>query len=107
MGKRRDRERGRRIRDLRLGMSLSQEEFAGKFDVTRGAVIGWEKGAEPSLDHYAELQRLGLEVPRADAFGSARQLTLPFEQTFVVELRIGPHRAGSVDVRVQLKELAN
>jgi hypothetical protein len=90
-------------------MELSETAFAARFGLTRGAVVGWEKGAEPSLDQYHELRRLGLEeqAPRADAFGSAQQLSLPFDQTFIVELRIGPQRAGSVNVRVHLRELAN
>jgi transcriptional regulator with XRE-family HTH domain len=107
MARQKDQERGRRIKDLRIGMRLSQEEFASRFAVTRGAVVGWEKGAEPSIGEYEALRRLGLEVPGADIFDNARQLALPFDQTFIVELRIGPQRAGSVDVRMQLKERAN
>jgi transcriptional regulator with XRE-family HTH domain len=102
-----ERERGRRIRSLREGMGLSYEAFAARFDVSKGAIVGWEKGASPDINRYKELVSLGLEDPAVETLGSARQLRLPFQQAFLVELRIGPQRAGFLDVRVELKEVAN
>jgi transcriptional regulator with XRE-family HTH domain len=103
----RDRERGQRIKNLRLGMKLSQTAFGSRFNVTRGAIVGWESGAEPDREHYEVLRSMGLASTDEETLQGAQQLSLPFDRLFVIELRIGPQRAGSVDVRARLRELAN
>lgn len=115
-------ERGARIRSLRRGRKLTQQAFASLFGVTRVTVNRWEKGVPPRVEHYNRLEELGLqhapdapstqragETEQVSTFGgySSRQLTLPFDQTFMVELKIGPQRAGTVDVRIQVIELTS
>ncbi len=51
-----------RIGELRAELELSQEEFAAKVNITRVAVVRWEKGsATPSTEAYVQLAKLAQE----------------------------------------------
>lgn len=92
------------IRALRARLGgLNQTEFGKRYEVNQVTVSHWEKGVHtPRREHLRRLRADGLEEN-----GEGWQMDLPFERTFVVELRIGPQRADSVRVQLRLKELAN
>jgi transcriptional regulator with XRE-family HTH domain len=53
----------RRVRDLRLALKLSQEEFAAKMGVGRIAALYWESGrSQPSAEVYVRMAKLAREV---------------------------------------------
>lgn len=96
-------DRGRQIREIRLRLGETYDQFSARFGLTKASIVGWEKGSPPHIDHLPLLLQLGLRVSGLEAPGS-RQLLLPFDQTFALEMRIGPRRAGSVDLTVEIKE---
>jgi transcriptional regulator with XRE-family HTH domain len=96
-------ELGRQVRAHRKRLGLNQTAYGKRYGVNQVTVSKWETGIfRPDDEHMKKLKADFLKTDEREC-----QLSLPFEQTFVLELRIGPQRAGSVDVRVQLKELAN
>lgn len=47
---------GKRIRDIRLSLGLSMEEFGNRLDTSKGAVNNWEKGK--NLPNISRLKKL-------------------------------------------------
>lgn len=59
---------GHRVRDLREGAELSQEQLAHRAEISRDSVLRTENATHsPSLDHLARLAR-ALGVPIASLF---------------------------------------
>jgi transcriptional regulator with XRE-family HTH domain len=106
-------ELGHRIRKLRrtlqkkAGTKMTQTEFGNRYGVNQVTVSRWEKGLHrPENEHLQKLVDDGLYESEASEEGSY-QMDLPFDRTFVVELKIGPQRADSVSLKLRLRELAN
>lgn len=96
-----------RIRMLRGRLDLNQTDFGNRYGVNQVTVSRWEKGVQmPDREHLDKLREDGLEESATGDEGSY-QMNLPFERTFLVELRIGPQRADAVAVKLRLKELTN
>jgi transcriptional regulator with XRE-family HTH domain len=94
---------GRQVKAHRKRLGLNQTDYGKRYGVNQITVSKWETGIfRPAEEHMKKLKADFLKTDEREC-----QLSLPFEQTFVLELRIGPHRAGSVDVRLQLRDLAN
>ena len=52
-----------KLRDSRIGCGLSQEDLAGKVNVSRQTVSGWERGTvRPSADNLAALSEI-FQIP--------------------------------------------
>ena len=47
---------GKRIRDIRLSLGLSMEEFGNRLDTSKGAVNNWEKGK--NLPNISRLKKI-------------------------------------------------
>jgi transcriptional regulator with XRE-family HTH domain len=101
---------GRRIRRHRRSLGgLSQTEYGARYHVNQITVSNWERGKfRPSQDHMKMLEFDGFAAGQdgTSEIGS-RQLWLPFEQAFLLELKIGPQRAGNVGVEVRLRQVPN
>lgn len=54
------REVGKRIKSIRLQLGLTQENFGGLFDATKGNVATWEKGSSlPTADRIKKIAIIG------------------------------------------------
>lgn len=98
---------GHRIRTHRLGMDLSQTEYGRRYGVNQTTVSHWENNVfTPDHEHMELLRADGIESS-GPTLEEPEQFQLPFEQTFLIELRIGPQMAQSVCLRLRLRRLAN
>jgi transcriptional regulator with XRE-family HTH domain len=96
---------GAQIRAFRTGtLRLSQTDFGTRYGVSQATVSHWETGDwTPEGEHMRRLRADLVQVDDESPF----QFRLPFEREFVVEMRIGPQSAGSVNVMMRLRRPAN
>ena len=65
----------RRVRNLRVALKLTQEEFAAKMGVGRIAALYWESGrSQPSAEVYVRMAKAAMEVDQESAFWFWQQI---------------------------------
>ena len=92
----------------RTRLGEDQDEFGKRFDVTRFAVIDWEKGTTaPRPKHKAKLKQIFTEMfgdEDEDSYESvAYQLILPFDDPVKLEFRVLPQSETSVRFSVEAR----
>ena len=100
----------RRIRRYRTEKRLTQTELGKAVGVKRIAVSRWEN--DQATPEGANLMRLEELLERtgesnAEEQGTVQQLLLPFDRPMVLELRMSPQKADSVQFQVRLKDVAS
>jgi DNA-binding XRE family transcriptional regulator len=86
-----------------------QDQFGKRFDVTRFAVIDWEKGTTKPRrpEHKAKLKQIFTEMfgdEDEDSYESvAYQLVLPFDDPVKLEFRVLPQSETSVRFSVEAR----
>ncbi|WP_428889467.1 helix-turn-helix domain-containing protein [Enterococcus xiangfangensis] len=73
---------GRRIKDIRVALGLSMEEFGKKLDTSKGAVNNWEKGKNlPNTSRLSAICNLGNTTLEKLLYGSLSE-SLIFLMTY-------------------------
>lgn len=105
---------GRRIRAYRQKQGWTQTHAAKLMDVQRTSLNRWENGKEmPNGENMTKL-RDHLKLPIGthedvdqQTAESVYQLILPFNRAVGLELRVIPKTAATVQIQVQIKNLAS
>lgn len=63
---------GERLRDARVALGLTQEEMAGRLEVTQAAISQWERDCCVPRNHVDAVEReYGVRISRADLMRGA------------------------------------
>jgi transcriptional regulator with XRE-family HTH domain len=103
---------GQRIRDYRKKRGWSQTQAAKIMGVQRTSLNRWEHGHEmPRGENVAKLMDhlqipIGLSEREPSTHEGTCQLVLPFDSPTQFLVRIGPKTATTVQVEVQIRQIA-
>ncbi|MBN6047451.1 helix-turn-helix transcriptional regulator [Streptococcus thermophilus] len=82
---------GMRIKDIRLSLGESMEEFGKRFDTSKGTVNNWEKGRNlPNKSNLLKIAKLGEMTPSELLKG--KTATIPFQFPSLNDILYNPSK---------------
>ena len=82
---------GLRIKDIRLSIGESMEEFGKRFDTSKGTVNNWEKGRNlPNKSNLLKIAKLGKITPSVLLKG--KTATVPFQFPSLSDILYDPNK---------------